>query len=64
MLQGIILWTCAYALAELVEPPDTASRLYEQKRLVSGFLQCTLIGVAIVTIVIKALALIWRVAGW
>jgi hypothetical protein len=64
MLELIIFWICAYALAELVEPADTSAVLHEQKRDVSGFLQFTLIGFAIVVIVWKALALIWRVAGW
>lgn len=63
MLQIIILWICAFALAELVEPP-TYGPLHSAKRDVSGSLQIALIVIAVVAVVwhiVGAIADFW---GW
>lgn len=55
-MSEIILWICAFALAEMVEP---AWPTHRAKRGLSGILECLLIIIGVIEIVRHAIALVW-----
>ncbi len=55
-MSEVILWICAFALAEMVEP---AWPTHGPKRELSGLLECLLIIIGVIEIVRHAIALVW-----
>lgn len=64
MLQWIILWICAFAICELVEPPDPNLAKWKDKRSLSGGLQGLLLIVAVLAIIREGLTMAANVWGW
>lgn len=59
MMETILLWVCAFALAEMVEPPNYGP-LSAQKRATSGLLLAVLLTLAAYGVVCE----LWELVVW